>query len=95
MNGEINALKRKHAEEISTLKAEMEQQMDNKMEDMKKHVSGLENAVKVLLERASPGTNLDDLVALMRSPVDANSAPNGDKNGLPHSSTSTHNPNQE
>ena len=88
IDAEIDVINRKHSEEMSSLKYEM----DNKMDNMQMQMAGLQNVLKVLFQKVSPGVDLGDLAPFLSSPSDANSAPNMDKNGVPQSSTSTHLP---
>ena len=83
-DAEIAQLKQKHNEEVTSLKSGMD---------------GLRHIVRVLAQRCDIGMSPEEVEALLQfaqcSPHDANSAPGLVGHHNPHSSGSTHVPNQE
>ena len=85
---EIETLKRKHEEEVISLKGTVQR--------MEEHVNELTTLVNVLVQQNNPGISLEVMMAQFRAtPSDANSTRNVPGQVLAPSSQSTHVPNNE
>ncbi|XP_052111625.1 uncharacterized protein LOC107470454 [Arachis duranensis] len=74
---EISELKQQHQEEVTSLKAELGD-MKAKQQHQKADLHGLQNMIKLLVQRSEPGMRLEEIEALLQdaqhSPIDVNSA---------------------
>ena len=101
---EIGKIKQHAEEKMTSLESELKEtqtelkETKTELQETKDKIQGLEDLLRLFLQQNSPGLNIDEALALVRSrqssPLDANSARDPISQHR-HSSTSTHVPNED